>query len=76
MDDVNDNAPILITTTYTSNVMENLGAGQLVCKVDTYIKQNIELKFLVDLLVWTTNIINTNNIVIVFRFQRQTATAV
>jgi hypothetical protein len=33
IDDVNDNAPVLTTTTYTSSVMENLAAGQLVCKV-------------------------------------------
>ena len=34
VDDINDNAPVITTTTFTTSVMENLPAGQLVCKVD------------------------------------------
>ncbi|XP_028399799.1 protocadherin Fat 4-like isoform X2 [Dendronephthya gigantea] len=33
VDDINDNAPVITTTSYTSTVMENSPAGQLVCKV-------------------------------------------
>jgi hypothetical protein len=35
VDDVNDNAPVITTTSYTSSVRENLPAGQLVFKVDS-----------------------------------------
>ena len=36
VDDINDNAPVITTTTYTSNVGENLPAGQLICKVNIF----------------------------------------
>ncbi len=35
IDDINDNTPVITTTSYTSSIRENLLAGQLVCKVNS-----------------------------------------